>query len=122
MNKVGLKIEQLLEHSDVQFQKWHWQTKSYAEHMTFGAFYDGIKTLKDTFMESYMGQHGRVIGGEYTLKFVDYSKGVAVKYLKSMKSKLSEIKPKFENCGDLQNIIDEMTALVTKTLYLLTLK
>lgn len=37
---------------------WHWKTKSYAQHMALGAFYEGLVPLVDGLVESWMGKYG----------------------------------------------------------------
>ena len=38
----------------------HWNTKSYAEHVALGDFYDKIIDLVDSFVECYQGKFGLV--------------------------------------------------------------
>jgi hypothetical protein len=92
----------------------HWSTRSYAEHKTLDSYYNGILELTDSFVESYMGLHGRV---SITLKDVKVEN--ANTHLSGLRTIIRKERDKYES--ELQNILDEMMALIDKTLYLLTL-
>jgi hypothetical protein len=94
----------------------HLQTTSFAEHKALGAYYDGILELTDSFTEKYFGRNKRIPITIPESKATD-----AVSHLKSMQ-KLIEGEADSDNYPcDLDNILDEMSGLVNKTLYLLTL-
>lgn len=42
----------------------HWKSKSYAQHMALGAFYDEVIEAIDTIVECYQGQFGLVAEAE----------------------------------------------------------
>jgi len=42
-----------------QFRIYHWQTKSYANHKTFGNIYEKLDELIDELLETYFGKYGR---------------------------------------------------------------
>lgn len=92
----------------------HLQTTSYAEHKALNGYYDGILDLTDKFSEVYFGRKGRVeiIVPEAKIES-------AMSHLKKMQAVLDAEREYYDS--ELQNIIDEMLALVNKTLYLLTL-
>lgn len=39
----------------------HWKTKSYAEHMALGAFYEDVLEQLDNFVEAYQGQYNALL-------------------------------------------------------------
>lgn len=92
----------------------HLQTTSFAEHKALGGYYDGILDLTDSFTEKYFGRNKRIPIVIPESKAMDASG-----HLKSMQKLIEGERNNYPS--DLQNIMDEMIALVNKTLYLLTL-
>jgi hypothetical protein len=100
----------------------HWNTTSYSQHKALGKFYDGWIDLVDTFIETYTGVYGRVLG-EIN---IDFNNDIdCTKYLVELRGVVREanttiIVPSIDK--DLENILADMTGLINHTLYLLTLK
>jgi hypothetical protein len=92
----------------------HLQTTSFAEHKALNGYYDNILDLTDTFIEVYFGQNKRVEIVIPEAKNMD-----AMSHMKEMMVMLNAERGSYSS--ELQNIIDEMLALVDKTAYLLTL-
>lgn len=92
----------------------HLQTTSFAEHKALNAYYDGILDLTDKFTEAYFGRFKRVEIVIPEAKVMD-----SISHLKELQSILDTERSNYQS--ELQNIIDEMIALVDKILYLLTL-
>lgn len=92
----------------------HWQTKSFAEHEAFGAFYEGIIDLLDKFVEAYQGAFG-IIG---EIKYKEKDSKSAMNYLKGELAWLAKNREKIaKDVSPLENIIDEILALYMTTLY-----
>ena len=97
----------------------HLGTRSYAKHMALGDFYDGIAGLADSFAETFQGIYGLLklpAGGGYD-PAKDYKEGIAL-----LAELRSWIQAKRRDIGsekdtELQNIIDEIVALVDSTAY-----
>ncbi len=87
---------------------------SFAEHKALNAYYDGILDLTDSFVESYFGYYGR-----QELSIPQSTAEDAITHLKSLAKIIESEYGNYPSC--LQNILDEMSALIYKTLYLLTL-
>jgi hypothetical protein len=105
-----------------QAHVWHLQTMSYAEHKALGKFYDEWLETADTFIETYSGKYARPVGG-FTASVVPYSEGAPLPYIKRVSSFMtSENVRSIAPDTDLQNILDELTAIANRTAYLLTLK
>lgn len=109
----------------VQWRFLHWQTFGDAKHKTYGAIYEGLDDLIDSFAETMMGKYGRPeFESEFALMFQDIS-GLSIQkfmdgiteFLVSMSDQLDA---RYDT--DLLNIRDEMLALINKSKYLLTLK
>jgi hypothetical protein len=92
----------------------HLKTESFAEHKALNAYYDGILELTDGFTESYFGYYGRL-----DISIPQSTAEDAITHLKSLAKIIDAERENYPSC--LQNILDEMSALVYKTLYLLTL-
>jgi len=115
--KPEIVIGQLY-HTRDTMQIVHHQTMSYAEHQAAGHYYDGIVGLTDNLVETYFGCIGKRLN--YKIPGSEYTN--AVPYLTQFKEYLMKHRNVFgAERTHVQNIIDEIIALVTKTLYLLSL-
>jgi hypothetical protein len=92
----------------------HLQTTSFAEHKALNHYYDHILELTDKFTEAYFGYAKRVEIVVPEAKVMD-----SMTHMKEMRAILETERVNYPS--ELQNIIDEMLALVDKLLYLLTL-
>lgn len=115
--KPELVIGQLFQSRDI-IHIAHLQTLNYAEHKALNKYYDGILDLTDTLLESYFGTLGKRVnfkipGSEYMNPQQHLTQ--LMEYVKKHRGVFGA-----ENTH-LQNIIDEILALISKTLYLLTL-
>lgn len=109
----------MLMNSRTQTHYFHLQTTSYARHKALQKYYEGIVDLIDTYAEAYMGQYSRIKPVRLNKKFLsDPSK--ASMYFKSILKRMKAMKlPKDTH---LRSIQDDISTLIRKTLYLLTLK
>lgn len=94
----------------------HLQTTSYAEHKALNEYYNGILDLTDTLIETYFG----MIGQKQSIKIPQSEFVNSEAHLKQMYSYIQSNRTIFEE-SHIQNIIDEICALINKTQYLLTL-
>ena len=107
-----------------QIHYWHLQTKSYAEHMALGKFYDEWLSLTDQFIETFQGRYAYVTG-DLEIKLTSYTQqGQSQTYLKSILVFLQgdARKVTYAIDTDLNNILDEMQGLTSQTIFLLNLK
>ena len=92
----------------------HWKTKSYAEHIALGDFYDAVIDIIDTLVETYQGNFG-LIGdipnGELHHDGCTKCLSDQVAWIAKNRSKIAR------NVASLENIVDELTGLYLKTLY-----
>ena len=101
---------------------WHNQTESYAEHRTLNGFYDKILDLLDGLVESTSGIYGRPKGYE-AHDFVDWtSTDDTIKYFQSLYKYVETERASLYSETWFQNQIDEISAQIATTIYLLTLK
>lgn len=91
----------------------HLQTRSLAEHMALGDFYDKIVGLADSFAEAYQGQYGVI--DEFPLKHERATD--AQDMLGALRDWIAQNRD--DVCDDTyaQNIIDEIVALIQTTMY-----
>jgi hypothetical protein len=96
----------------------HLQTLNYAEHKALNAYYDGILGLTDNLIETYFGTVGKRIN--FKIPASEYMN--PTQHLAQLKDYLMKQRGVLgsENTH-IQNIVDEIIALITQTLYLLTL-
>lgn len=105
-----------------QLRMYHWGTSSYAEHKALGKAYEGLDALIDTFVETWMGVHGKGLG-DVKLSLREYTRGSPEVLLNQAAEFFKgEMAGAVEGNTDLSNIRDEMLGLVNQTKYLLTLK
>ena len=113
-----------LVNTQIQFRFLHWQTKSYAKHQAYGAFYENLDDLIDKYVEVCMGKHGRPeFGGDFSMEFKDIEGFSMQEYLDDFTEFLMSLSEKLTQGEDtdLLNIRDEILAEVNKMKYLLTL-
>ena len=94
--------------------KAHLNTDSFAEHMALNGFYDGIVDLADGLAEAWMGRNLQKVGDIPT---INPPKGEP---LTVMKRFLEVVQDTRDFCSDdtvLSNIIDEIEALYSSTIY-----
>lgn len=108
-----------------QIKIFHWQTKSYAQHIALGNAYEALDKLFDRFVEVYYGKFGRPNKEmNYGFSLDSYYPQSLVNVIQEYKDKimadLSEDLANGEN-KDLLNIKDEIEGEINQLLYLLTL-
>ena len=94
--------------------KAHLATESYAEHKALNSFYDGIVDLADSLAETWMGRNLQKIGD---IPSINPPKGEPLTVMKRL---LEVVQDTRDFCSDdtvLSNIIDEIEALYSSTIY-----
>lgn len=94
----------------------HWKTKSYAEHVALGDFYDDAIDTIDKLVEAYQGSFGLIKDvpeeddSMYGKPILDVLQEDA-KFINKNRSKIAR------NVASLENIVDELTDLYLTTIY-----
>lgn len=115
--KPEIFLGQLFQSRDI-IHLAHLQTTSYSEHKALNSYYEGILDLTDSLIESYFGTVGRRVN--FKIPSSEYMNAKA--HLTYMKDYVVKHRGVLGNENThLQNIIDEIIALITTTLYLLSL-
>lgn len=116
--KPEIVLGQLFQSRDIMHLT-HLGTTSYSEHKALNNAYEGLLDLIDDLIESYYGTTGKRLN--IKIPASEYVNAKAhITYIKDYIMKHRTVFGK-ENTH-LQNIIDEIIALYSKTLYLLTLE
>jgi len=113
MNDYGTFLLTLM-HSSTNTQILHRQTKSYAEHIALGEFYEAIIPLVDTLTESIQGLEGEII--EYPVDYYGPASS-GLEELSSLKDYVADERINLPTASEIQNIIDEISDLINSTLY-----
>lgn len=91
----------------------HWKTKSFAQHVALGDFYDGVIDIVDKLVEAYQGRFGIV--GDVALQDV---KGDFLQLLQKDIAWLNTNRSAIaKNVPALENIVDELSGLYLTTFY-----
>ena len=110
----------VLRNSSPQVHIFHNQTRIYSEHVALGGYYDDVLDLIDRLTETYTALYGE-IDGYKSAPYKDYvSKDDTVIYFKTLYSYVQKNRSVFQE-SFLQNIIDELSELLTQTMFRLGL-
>lgn len=92
----------------------HLKTNSFSQHKALEEFYSEIGDIVDSYAESYFG----------SIEFIDsypssvvMTSGTPLEYMKSLKDYVDVTRKELPQESYLQNIIDEMVALIARTIY-----
>ena len=93
----------------------HWRTKSFAEHIALGDFYEDVIETVDKLVECYQGNFGLI---KEVPDVEQAHNGDVVKLLSNDVAWIAKNRSKIaRNVAALENIVDELTGLYLKTLY-----
>ena len=102
---------------------YHWQTTSYARHITSGQLFDLLIVLLDKLVETYQGKYERINISTIDLNITKLSDSDIISMLKESIIYLNNIEDYTKikkSDSDILNIRDEIIGEITKTLYLFT--
>jgi len=102
---------------------YHWQTTSYARHITSGQLFDLLIVLLDKLVETYQGKYERINVSSIDLNISKLSDSDVISLLKESIIYLNNIEDYTKikkSDSDILNIRDEIIGEITKTLYLFT--
>jgi hypothetical protein len=100
-------------HSVTNAHILHLQSRSYSEHKALEAYYTEIGDLVDDYVEAYQGKYGLIEG--YGLTYAEPEP--ALEYLIGLSQYINVARQQLPQDTELQNITDEMAALVDSTIY-----
>jgi hypothetical protein len=103
--------------SRTQAHIFHLQTDSFVVHKALNKYYDKIVGLTDDFVEGYQGKHGIISGySNVSLQEHQNSEGI-ITYFTLLDNYITKTRQVVCQDSFLQNIIDEIVALINSTLY-----
>jgi hypothetical protein len=112
-NESAAAFVSVLFHSATVTHFMHLQTKSFAQHMALGEYYDAIVELADKWAEAYQGCYDIITN--YPKDF--HLATDPVKYLTQIKDFVDDIRKDLPSESQLQNIVDEIADQIDSTLY-----
>ena len=111
---VGEFIGTML-HSATITHFMHLKTKSYAEHMALGAYYEGVVDLVDSIAEVIQGCYGEIIE-DYPSAFGNTS-AQPLDYMQTLAEFVDSMRDKMPQESNVQNEIDTLKSLIDSTIY-----
>jgi hypothetical protein len=94
---------------------FHLQTSSYTAHKALNNYYDDIVDLIDSYAETCQGRYGIIRG--YTPQRQYFEGDETVKYFTGLSTYIDSVRSSLPQDGDLNNVVDEIAALVNSTIY-----
>jgi hypothetical protein len=95
---------------------FHLQSTSYAAHKALQEYYEGIVDLIDSYVEAYQGKGDILRGYTNTFQVIE-EEGRTINYFMSVSTFVDKIRTELPQDGALNNIVDEISALVLSTIY-----
>jgi hypothetical protein len=94
---------------------FHLQTSSYAAHKALNDYYDAVVGLVDSYAETFQGRYGIIRG--YTPQKQYFEGDEVVKYFTGLSTYIDSVRKGLPQDSELNNIVDEIAALVNSTIY-----
>jgi len=94
---------------------FHLQTSSYAAHKALNEYYDAVVGLVDDYAETFQGRYGIIRG--YTPQKQYFEGDEVVKYFTGLSTYIDSVRTSLPKDSELNNIVDEISALVNSTIY-----
>ena len=113
MNETGSFVLTLL-HAATNAHLLHLRSRSYAEHMALGAFYEELPALVDALAESIQGLTGELI--EYPVDYYQPA-DTAIQELEELQEYVREERKNIPQDSEIQNATDNIAELINSTLY-----
>lgn len=105
-----------------QVKLFHWATRSYVQHKALDELHDALSSKVDLFVEAFSGKMDVQPFKKFTVTTKassDASK--VIKYLESERQKLEHLHGQLGKQPELSNILEEMMAEISKSVYLMRL-
>jgi hypothetical protein len=112
-NESAAAFVSVLFHSATVTHFMHLQTKSFAQHMALGEYYDAIVELADKWAEAYQGCYDIITN--YPKDF--HLATDPVKYLTQIKEFVNDIRKDLPQDSELNNLVDSIADQIDSTLY-----
>lgn len=113
MNNAGEFVLTLL-HAATNTHLLHLKSKSYAEHMALGAFYEALPDLVDALAESIQGLTGELL--EYPADYYAPAE-TSIQELTDLMDYVKENRNSLPQNSEIQNAVDSIAELINSTHY-----
>ncbi len=100
-------------HSSTNAHIQHLRTRSYAAHKALGEYYESVLDKADSLAEAYQGRYGLIEFPNLPFKMESDS----VMMLKGLRRYIDDNRMAMVQDSELQNLLDEVIALIDSTLY-----
>jgi len=114
MEQLGKFLGTLMS-SRNQAHIFHLQTPSFAAHKALNNYYDDIVDLIDSYAEMAQGRYGIIRGYQMTSQIMEDES--ALKYFTGLQKFVDEIRKSLPKDGELNNTVDEISGLISSTIY-----
>jgi hypothetical protein len=101
--------------SRTQAHVFHLQTPSFAAHKALNEYYDAIIDLIDSYAEMAQGRYGIIRG--YVMPNQIFEDDSVLKYFAGLQKFVDEIRTQLPQDGELNNTVDEISGLISSTIY-----
>jgi hypothetical protein len=101
--------------SRTQAHVFHLQTPSFAAHKALNEYYDDIVDLIDSYAEMAQGRYGIIRG--YVMSNQIFEDDSGLKYFAGLQKFVDEIRTQLPQDGELNNTVDEISGLISSTVY-----
>lgn len=91
----------------------HWKTRSYAAHEALGGAYSDLGDELDKFVEMYQGRKGVIDNADVPFQM----EGDSIMTLRTLRRFIDDNRDMMCSESEIQNQIDEILAVIDKTLY-----
>jgi hypothetical protein len=116
MDPIGDFILAIL-HTITNTHILHWQSKSFSEHTALGEFYNELQDLVDTLVESMQGKYQTILQFPATYHAPAAS---GLEELQVFGQYFAQGRQQLPQDSEIQNLCDEIAALIDQTTYKLT--
>jgi hypothetical protein len=95
----------------------HWTTDSYSKHIALAEYYDSVSDLIDSFVESFQGKRGVLTGFPSMAQLSSVQS--PIEYMAYLSNEVAALRvhATFPQDSELQNIVDEIAALIDQTMF-----
>jgi hypothetical protein len=101
--------------SRTQAHVFHLQTTSYASHKALQKYYEDIVELIDAYAEVAQGRFGTIRGYQMSSQIIEDDS--VLKYFTGLQRFVDNVRPQLPSEGELNNTVDEISALISSTIY-----
>lgn len=110
---AGEFVGQLL-HAVTVAHVFHLRSRSYAQHVALGEFYEAIGGAADTLAECYQGAYGLIEGWPSAFEMPE---GEPLAWLNGLSQAVQAGRKELPEDSEIQNLIDEVQGLIDGALY-----